>query len=216
MERNLRRALAHGASTVGGYLAARFVSKWVEQTLTQIDDAFADLDFDDVDDVDETEPCICGSTEHESARAVFVTTGASLDNGVHGQLPVTATFAYYESDPLAVSMTLTLHVEVNGRVVGHDQQTWSYARDILDTAFSTAGVSGQGDVTATVEPHGDILAIWLTDAQGGTHRLELAAEPVRTFMINTYGIVPNAAESAKVETEVDTAIEALLDGTWEA
>lgn len=207
LHRKVATVAAAGA-VAAGYVAARAATKWVTDTLASIDGAF-DIDFDDRPD--ESEPCVCGSTEHTSSQAIYTLTSAILDNGKFGPMPITASFGYFETDPLAVTMTLTLSVQFASGRVGRDQQTWTYARDILDTAVSTTSLAGEGDVTAKYEPHSDTLSIWLTDTEGDKHRIELEAEPVREFLVNTYGLVPGGQE----HPDVDGAIEHLLEGTVE-
>lgn len=160
--------------------------------------------FDALQIEDDDAPCVCGSHDHKATHQAFMSTIGQLDNGPYGMLPVTVEFTFDETDSMAVTMQITLHVEVDGQVVGHDTASWTYARDILDGALGKAGgeMVGDGDVSAQLGPDTDEVHIWLTHQQGTKHRLSLPAEPVRTFMITSYRLVPGGRETANVDEAI--------------
>lgn len=145
---------------------------------------------------------------------VLVTAGAVLDNGTHGELPLTANFVYNPADPVAVSMTLILDVELDSGHMARDQSTWTFGRGLLDTALSSINsrTVGDGDVTVTYYYGQNLLRLQLTDVHGQKHALYVDAEPVQQFMEQSLRMVPADRETV----DVDTAIEKLLDGTWQS
>lgn len=221
MDQDIRK-IARAALGAAGYVVGYYIGKAlatgnrvIVELLKKVDDAL-DVEFDHLfleQQGDQPEPCVCGSTDHESARLVSVHTGAILHNGSYGPQPMTADFTYYETDPLAVAMTLSMPVEMPDGTVAYDSETWGYARDILDSALShtDARMVGQGSVTAQYWPEQDCLAIWLRDVNEVQHRVDVDAEAVRMFLQNSYSIVGQGSETH----DVDAAIEHLLSGTWE-
>lgn len=146
-----------------------------------------------------------------SDTVVSTAVGATL-NTPAGPLPLTGTFSYSINDPVAVAMTLV--AEVEGRC-GHmltDQQTWVFARDLIDGAMSTFLATGDGDVTVSYLAVADVLRFDLTDVHGTKHALFVEASPVVDFMAETFAVMPAHEEIV----DVDEAIEALLNGSWES
>lgn len=211
------------------FFAARVIARWVaavryayHASRALLVDSEADRQLEELERQDEErfdghqhgdggEPCVCGSTDHTSTHVTWVVTPALLDNATHGRMPITACFAFAEADPFAIQMTLSLQVDVQGFYIGDDTETWTYARDILDTALSTDGQSGAGDVVAQFHVDTGLIDIWLKDPQGGVHLVEVNAEPVKTLLVNSFALVPQGEE----KPDVDTAIDKLLDGTWD-
>lgn len=186
----------------------------IDDMLTRLDTHLASLGhYDDFDD-DECDPCVCGSTDHSSVRVAYTMTNGLLQNGEFGSLPVDVVFSYDESDPLAVTMRVTLAVDVNDQVVGHDSTAWSFARDILDTAISREDeqLVGEGDVSVQHIPSQGDVWLWLTDGNNKRHRLDIDAGAITEFLAASYHLVPADSEVPPVD---DAAIASLLDGTWE-
>lgn len=145
---------------------------------------------------------------------IIVIAGAVLQNGKHGELPLTANFVYNPDDPMAVSMTLILDVELPCGDMATTQNTWVYSRDLLDVALSRLDrvPIGAGDVTVTYLVKPDVVRIELTDVQGDKHALFVDAEPVYDFMEQSLRVIP----AHKEKVDVDAAIHQLLDGTWQS
>jgi hypothetical protein len=186
--------------------AVRAVRQWVEVTLAEIDEALA-LTWDE-GEYDEDEPCICGSTEHRATKTAILEMPAWLDNPEHGVIPLQAEFQYSEQDPLAVSLKLTLNVYKGEELFGADEQTWNFARDLLDTALSTDDrrMVGDGDVKVQYDPEQDELWVWMKDLQEVEHRVTMAAGAVRQFMATSFRIVPAGTETYdSLDTEIASA-----------
>ena len=145
------------------------------------------------------------------STVIVASTGAVL-NTVAGQLPLTAHFSYSLKDPVAVAMTLVAEFEGPGDRVFTDQQTWVFARKLIDEAMSTFIPAGDGDVTCCYIADTDILRFDLTDIHGDKHALFVVAQPVVDFMAESFAMAPADLEIV----DVDEAITALLAGTWEA
>lgn len=202
------------AATAATAITAGLVRRWVINTLAEIDEALCILsDLEGVPYENPAEPCVCGSTEHTATRLVVINVDALLENGDYGVLPLGLQFQYSESDPLAVTMLATVEVDVEGKVVGVDQQAWCLDRDIIDTALSREDGSmvGDGDVRAQYNSSVDELWLHLTGEDGKLRRVDIPAPPMREFMAATFHVVPAGAE----EPLVESAITKLLDGTWE-
>lgn len=169
--------------------------RWVEATLAEIDEALA-LVWDEDEEAEEQEACVCGSTEHRSTKTAILEAPAWLDNEEHGVLPLSAQFQFSQLDPLAVSLKLTLNLYRDEEFLGRDEQTWSFARDLIDTALSTDDhrMVGDGDVKVQYDPEQDELWIWMKDLSEVDHRITTAAGPVRQFMATSFRIVPAGTE----------------------
>lgn len=179
------------------------VRQWVEVTLAEIDEALA-LTWDEVSDEDE-ETCVCGSTEHRATKTAILEAPAWLDNEEHGVLPLAAEFQFSEQDPLAVSLKLALNVYKGEELFGKDEQTWKFARDLIDTALSTDDrrMVGDGDVKVQYDPEQDELWVWMKDLQEVDHRVTMSAGPVRQFMATSFRIVPAGTETYDgLDTEI--------------
>lgn len=207
------------AGYMAGYAAGRILSKaaarWTATLLDQIDQALNDLDLGDTSEEVESGRCVCGSTEHTSARLVTVSVPALLDNAEHGCLPLMATFAYYSHDPVALTLTLTVDVMCENGHIGSDSETWGFALDQLDTALSKGdnSLTGEGDVTIQYDDATeDGLTLWLKDTHEVAHAVHiLDVEPLREFMAAALVVREELGEHV-----IDREIESLLDGTWEA
>lgn len=220
------RAALGVAAVAAGVYAARRAATWVENTLAQIDEAFAfaaldeDQDEDQGDDQghggfmipDEDGTCVCGSSDHKAHTTAVLETPAELANGEFGPLPLQAIFEFHQSDPFAVNMTLMLDVYRDQQFVGRDQQTWCYARDIIDTALSCTDdrMVGDGDVQAQYVNEDDELYIWLTDVAGESRRVTVPAGGLRHFMAASFKIVPAGSET--YDAAVDSEIGAIFGG----
>lgn len=215
-----RRALVTAGGYVAGYAAGRIIRKaatrWVISLFDEIDQALADIDFGDVShDLGEPTPAdaVAPLPEPTPRRMVTVCVPVLLDNADCGYLPMTGMFAFYESDPLAVSMTLTVEVVCTNGHVGSDSTTWGFALDLLDTALSRSDgmMVGTGDVVLQLDIEKDLLAIYLKDTQGRVHRLDIPeVETLREFMVQALAVQRDRADDT-----IDNAIESLLSGTWE-
>jgi hypothetical protein len=157
------------------------IRNWVDDRLASIDTAFASMTLDEMERRVTPEPCVCGSTEHQARRTAYTVTDGLLHNGTYGYLPVAVGFQYRDDDSLAVTMGVTLHVEAQGRVLGHDYQEWTFARDLIDSALSVTDerIVGVGDISVQYHASTDEVWIWLTHADGSKHPLEVPAGPVR-------------------------------------
>ena len=146
--------------------------------------------------------------------SVVTVAGAVLKNGRYGDLPLTAHFLYTPRDPMAVTMTLILEVELACGDVAATQTTWVFARDIIDTALSrlSAVPVGHGDVTAMYLVDADLLRITLTDVEGVRHPVYVDAAPLYTFMEESLKATPAHEESM----DVDDAIAQILDQSRKA
>jgi len=215
MKHTPTRVVLGVAAVIATLNTIRAVRTWAEDTLAQIDEALCRLtiddDDDDDDDADGEEACVCGSVEHSSTKVAILETPAWLDNAEHGALPLKAEFKYDQSDALAIALTLTLQVYAGEEYLGSEQQTWGFARDILDTALSTTDqrMVGDGDVRAQYDGEQDDLWIWLYDTHDSEHRITTPAGPVRQFMATSFAIVPAGTESYD-NPAVDDEIQDLL------
>lgn len=193
-----------------GYLAGATLVKirgWIDRTLDEIDNAF--IDFDDWEDVEDVEDEGCTAEPghiHEVA-------GAVLHNGDYGMLPLVADLCYRIDEPYSIAMRLTLYVELASGQMASDSSTWEFARDLLDLAFSKEGQRvGEGDVQVEVVGlNGEVVSFYLTDARNTLRRVDVDAEPLRTFMAESFKLNDNFGENL----HVDAAIRRLLDGSWQ-
>lgn len=211
--RNTPTRVALGvAAIIATIQAVRSIRVWVDDTLSQIDEALCRIgdsfDLDDDEDEKPAQHCdVCGGAGHRSNTIALLETPAWLDNAEHGVLAMTAKFQFDQSDPLAIEMTLVVQVYRGDEFLGQDQQCWGFARDILDTALSTSDqrMIGDGDVRAQYAPERDELWVWLYDSKGAEHRITMPAGPVRQFMANTFRIVPAGTEAyddAALDSEI--------------
>lgn len=123
--------------------------------------------------------------------------------------PMTATFVYTDEEPLEVRMTLSLEHDLFSQGQRLNRSiTWTFARELLDAAFSDPGVSyGNGDVLVTVGER--CLRFGLVGAADVRHEVVIELEPVFDFMVNSFMVVPAYAERLS-EQALDNAIERLL------
>jgi hypothetical protein len=142
-----------------------------------------------------------------SDAPVLMTAGAVLNNAEHGPLPLTANFVYTATDPVAVSMTLIAELELGSGEMVSEQQTWVFARNLLDAALSHGSFPvGEGDVVITHDRVRDVVTFTLLDLHGVPHQLYVDVEPVVEFLERSLRLVPTGAETV----DVDAALGQLL------
>lgn len=209
----------HAAAFAAGFTVARVAMRAVENALRAIDDALDGIDFGDLEQLDmirenlENEPCICGSGEHHSALAAESWMWGEFNNTEFGNFNVSARFVYRETDPFAIQLTMIPLLMVQGTPCSGDPVTWSFARDLIDTALmrEDGSLVGDGDVRASYLPAQDDLVLWFTDHHNASHSVRFDAPGVSAFMMRTFQLVPAGQETA----DVDGALGHLLNGTWE-
>lgn len=174
------------------------------------------IDLDNLDGIEDEAPpepvqADCETTEDEDAerayrRAAFTVMEGALWTHRNAALPITVSLQFHETDPYAITMGVTLHVVVKGKLLGHDQQNWAFSRDLIDTALSTEDerMVGQGDVSTQYAPDRDELYIWLTGENDIKHRVDIPAAPVKEFMAASFSIVPSGAEHTELNSEIET------------
>jgi hypothetical protein len=133
---------------------------------------------------------------------IVVVADAALIDHDHDRTPISAHLCYTIKDPVAVSVTL---IPDNP---DHElpQSTWTFARDLLDTALSTTEPQGIGSVTVTYIPQSDLLYLSLRDdVDGFQHTVFIDGETVARFVTLTLGVTPTNQEAV----DIDGTIEAL-------
>lgn len=143
--------------------------------------------------------------ELESTPVVKVATAALVGEEV---LPLTAHFTYLAEDPMAVTMTLVLDVELGCGHVAEAETTWMFARELLDAALSRPGeTAGEGDVQMVMPDGEKCLQIDLTAVDDTRHRVVVDGGPVADFLADTFALVPAARESAVMDNLISRLLE---------
>ena len=126
-------------------------------------------------------------------------------------VPAICDFTYRTDDPLVVELTITTFLET-ARGAHSEFTTWEVGRDLIRQAFASHQPVGEGDIAIAYHHQHDQLVIVFTDGSErnpdglrATHRLQLDAEPVATFIQHCYLQVPQA------DVDVDAFIAEVLE-----
>lgn len=135
-----------------------------------------------------------------TAAQITVRTAATLVEP--SAWPLEAKFVWTSDDPVAVQLTLTPDNEM---VYAGEPVTFHFSRELLDAALIAPHTSfGHGDVQ--IEQLERCLMFRMMGDSGARHAVLVSLEPVRKFMIDTFMVVPAAAE----RPDVDRALELLF------
>ncbi|MER5772457.1 SsgA family sporulation/cell division regulator [Streptomyces sp. NPDC001985] len=124
---------------------------------------------------------------------------AQLISDAPRPVPLTVWLTYGAHDPLAVHMTFSADMSLNGTGV-----TWTFARALLEAGLRAP--SGVGDVR--VRPCGrGRTAVELRSSQG-VALLRFSTGRLRHFLLRTYAAVPADLEAGALD--IDGTVAALL------
>lgn len=131
------------------------------------------------------------------SRNVYLDTVLTVDSA--GGIPLTAEWSYRSDDPYAVTLTVQ---------DGDVEQSWSFARDLLDVGMMSGTAMGIGDIRIWTCDNEE-LHIFMT-SPFGTAQLTLDHGDAVDFICATFDAVPEGDEEHFMD--LDGEIEELLKG----
>jgi hypothetical protein len=108
---------------------------------------------------------------------------------------VPTSMIYSAHDPYAISMYLTTEGAT---------RLWEFSRELLDAG--TMSTAGEGDVRITPMIRGDgveVVHIRISSPDG-TALLETVMSDIKSFLVQSYMLVPSGTESKTALAELDT------------
>ncbi|WP_435220600.1 SsgA family sporulation/cell division regulator [Streptomyces sp. Tue6028] len=116
----------------------------------------------------------------------------------HGRsLPLCMRLRYEPTDPYVVHAAFFA-------ADGDEPVEWTLGRDLL--ASGLKGSAGEGDVRIlSAVGHGDQVMYIALRSRAGTALLEVPVQDVQTFLENTEALVPQGAESGRIDWDAELA-----------